>query len=418
MRQAVLSGEVRQLMTQAIAERRQVAPAADLPRTREYLDWIRSHVLEEGVAPGVDAHAAVYRAAREEVNGQRLVLLDELRGRLSASRDQARRVRDWTVVGLGVTLTVAAFLVYSFFLVISGGLRQLNLQMERMAGGDLSARLQPRGKDEVADTMRAMTEALVRLSDLLAAVRQGAAGVYQAAQVVATGNAELSRRNGEESRSLDGVVAGIEAYTRQLQDCGREVERVVGAVQSLRLDAARNRKQMQRLQERMAQLRAGSHEIGDIVRLIDSVAFRTNILALNASVEASKAGEAGRGFAIVAQEVRSLAQRSAESARRIGDIVQRSAEDVETSGALVEETSRTQSAADEQVDLIHQTMEHVSSMTVRGEQDAAELLAALRGLRGGAADTRRLVNDLASASAQLRSQGDRLANKIGQFNLS
>lgn len=70
------------------------------------------------------------------------------------------------------------------------------------------------------------------------------------------------------------------------------------------------------------------------------------------------------------------------------------------------------------MDLIHQTMEHVSSMTIRGEQDAAELLAALRGLRGGAADTRRLVNDLASASAQLRSQGDRLANKIGQFNLS
>jgi methyl-accepting chemotaxis protein len=289
--------------------------------------------------------------------------------------------------------------------------------MDLLAQGDLSARPAPVGGDEVAAAMRAMNASLVRLSDLLASVRTGVSGVNQASQQVATGNTELTTRNRDTAGSVAAVVDGVTRYAEQLQACGRQVESVVHNVQGLRLESVRNRQQMQRLRERMAQLRSKSREIGEIVTLIDGIAFRTNILALNASVEASKAGEAGRGFAVVAQEVRTLAQRGAESARRIGDIVSRSTEDIELSGDLAEATGLALAAADDRIDSIHRAMDDVADLTRSGEQESSEILRQLTGIRDSTSQSLQLVEQLATASGALRTQGQRLAHKIGQFRL-
>jgi methyl-accepting chemotaxis protein len=307
--------------------------------------------------------------------------------------------------------------MYCFFLVMRGGLKQLNHQMTLMAQGDLSPRPAPVGGDEVAAVMRAMSTSLVRLSDLLASVRLGASSVNQATQQVATGNTELTNRNRDTAGNVSAVVDGVTRYAQQLQDCGRQVESVVHNVQGLRLESVRNRQQMQRLRERMTTLRSKSREIGEIVTLIDAIAFRTNILALNASVEASKAGESGRGFAVVAQEVRTLALRGAESARRIGDIVARSTEDIELSGDLAEATGVALAAADERIDSIHLAMDDVAALTRSGEQESGEILHQLTGIRDATTQSLHLVEQLATASMALRTQGERLALKIGQFRL-
>jgi methyl-accepting chemotaxis protein len=266
--------------------------------------------------------------------------------------------------------------------------------------------------------MQQMTTSLVRLSDLLAAVQQGVGAVTQASQQVAAGNGDLSQRSREASEALASVVDGVSRCAAQLESCGRKVELVVGTVQTLRLESARNRKQMHRLRERMAALRNNSREIGEIVSLIDAIAFRTNILALNASVEASKAGEAGRGFAVVAQEVRNLALRGAQSARRIGSIVSRSTDDIDMSRALAEEAGKSLAVADLQVDEIHRAMDEVALLTASGEKESADVLNQVTQIRSGTLQNLRLVEHLASASNALRAQGEGLAQKIGRFKLS
>jgi methyl-accepting chemotaxis protein len=263
-----------------------------------------------------------------------------------------------------------------------------------------------------------MTASLARLSDLLASVRHGVSAVNHASQQVALGNGEMASRNRTAAEGLEGVAVSVHRYTQQLEACGREIEGVVNSVQALRLEAARNRKHTARLSERLTTLRGRSREIGDIVRLIDAIAFRTNILALNASVEASKAGEAGRGFAVVAQEVRSLALRSAESAKRIDEIVGRSTEEIERSGALADEASRALGAVDEHVDRIHASMNDVANLTRQGEQESASILLEVKRLTDGSSKNQELVEQLALAADSLRSQGERLSQGIGQFTLS
>ena len=310
------------------------------------------------------------------------------------------------------------YLVYSFFLVMHGGLSKLASQMHRIAQGDLSARPQALGGDEVAVTLQAMTTALARLSDLLASVRHGVGAVTQASEQVAAGNGDLRIRSRRNADGLDGLMAAVTRDTEQLQTCSRSVDAVVATVQALRLESTRNRRQVQRLQERMGTLRSNSREIGEIVTMIDTIAFRTNMLALNAHVEACKAGEAGRGFAVVAQEVRALANRSAESARRVGDIVGRSALDIAQGHALAEETSQAMVVADGHVDAIHAAMRSVATLTQQGDQESANILDEIQVLKDSTAQNLGLVDQLAVASDALRGQGERLSHKVGLFKLS
>lgn len=389
-----------------------------LDATRHYLDWTHAEALAREGPIDLQAHAARYDAARTEVSDLRTELTRRLDAALVVSMDHARQARNGVAIALAVCIVMSTFVVYSFFLVMNGGLRQLALQMARMADGKLTARLNPRGSDEVAQAMRNMTRALVRLSDLLASVHQSAASVNQSAQTVALGNADLSRRNTETAQHMAAVMEGVERLGSELTDCGRHIEQVVDRVQSLRLASTRNRKHMGRLSRRMDQMRMSSREIGEIVRVIDGIAFRTNILALNASVEASKAGEAGKGFAIVAQEVRSLALRSADASRKIGDIVIRSGQDVDAFGALVQETSTALAGSEEEINAIHQSVDRVAAMSRSGLANAATLKEGLAEINGAADKNLRLVRQLAEASGQLQSHGDRLLHKIGQFELS
>ena len=345
-------------------------------------------------------------------------LATQSEGRLLAQLSEARAGQRWLSVLLLFTTALASYLAYSFFLVMRGGLAPLSQQMHRMAKGDLSARPLARGGDEVADTMQAMTVSLARLSDLLASVRQGVGAITQASIQIADGNADLSNRSRRAGAGLDQLVLGVTRYAEQLQACSRTVESVVTTVQALRLASVHNRKQMRRLQERMGSLRGKSREIGEIVNLIDTIAFRTNILALNASVEASKAGDAGRGFAVVAQEVRALATRSADSARRISEIVAGSTLEIEQSGALADETGQSIQAADVHADALHAAMSGVADLTHQGDRESAVMLDEVRLLQDSTAENLALVEQLAVASGALRGQGERLSLKVGLFKLS
>jgi methyl-accepting chemotaxis protein len=396
------------------------APAgtsADLAEVQAFLGLVRTQLQAFDPALPMPALRAEYLGARKQVHHLHEAHYRQAEQGLQQQLATAREGRLWVVGSLLAAIALASYLLYCFFLVMRGGLKQLSDQMTLMAQGDLSARPAPVGGDEVAAVMRSMNASLVRLSDLLASVRLGASSVNQATQQVATGNIELTTRNRDTAGNVSAVVDGVTRYAQQLQDCGRQVESVVHNVQGLRLESVRNRQQMQRLRERMTTLRSKSREIGEIVTLIDAIAFRTNILALNASVEASKAGEAGRGFAVVAQEVRTLALRGAESARRIGDIVARSTEDIELSGDLAEATGVALAAADERIDNIHLAMDDVAALTRSGEQESGDILHQLTGIRDATSQSLNLVEQLATASTALRTQGERLALKIGQFRL-
>ena len=389
-----------------------------LPAVQAVLAGVRASLLAAEPVADLALLNRDLAGAIQQVSDTQQALQADVTRQLAAQQAEARWQRNVLFGTLALTVALAAYLMYSFFLVMRGGLGKLNHQMNLLAQGDLSSRPLPRGGDEVASTLHAMTVSLARFSDLLASVRQGVGSIAQASHQIADGNADLSDRSRQAGQGLAQLISGVTRYTEQLQTCSQSVESVVATVQALRLASVRNRRQMQRLQERMGSLRGKSREIGEIVSLIDTIAFRTNILALNASVEACKAGEAGRGFAVVAQEVRALATRSADSARRISAIVSSSTQEIEQSGVLADETGQAILAADGHADAIHVAMSTVAQLTQRGDRESTALLDEIRRLSEHTAKNLALVEQLAAASDALRGQGERLTHKVGLFKLS
>jgi methyl-accepting chemotaxis protein len=147
-----------------------------------------------------------------------------LKTRLLVLQRAAETQRQWLFGALAGTVLLAAYLIYSFFLVMRGGLASLNHQMNRLAQGDLSARPMARGGDEVADTMHAMTVSLAKLSDLLAAIRQGVGAITQASEQIADGNADLSDRSRRSADGLEQLLAGVARYTEQVQTFSARLE--------------------------------------------------------------------------------------------------------------------------------------------------------------------------------------------------
>jgi methyl-accepting chemotaxis protein len=330
----------------------------------------------------------------------------------------ANRIRLWThALALGALLIAVLYMAGALQHTTMRRMATLQRMVAAMEQADFSNRLRVDGHDEVADMLSSMNGSFDRLSELIRVVQDGASAVQFATEQLASGNTDLSDRNRRTIGGLQDVVASVARYATQLQACGSEVERMAETVQKLRMDSANSRKQMSRLQERMDALRNHSQDISQIVSLIDAIAFRTNVLALNASIEASKAGEAGRGFAVVAQEVRSLAMRSADSSRKIADIVRRSTEDIDLGAAMAEEAGRVIMGSEGHIDDVHQAITGVAKLTREGEDESKVILSEIRTLSDVTERNTDLVNQLANASRALQTQGSTLTDKVNQFQL-
>lgn len=343
--------------------------------------------------------------------------IEALNGRLAERETALRHQVQLMAWGVVLGLVVAMYMLMSVYRVMNGGLELIREQVTRMAQGDLSARPQAWGRDEVAKALASLGTSLSRLADLFAAVRQGVSAISHASHSMTAGSEDLNRRTEQAAESTSEIIQRIAQFVDQLEDSGRRIDEAMNVVQSLRIDALRSHNQMQRLDERMKALKGKSRKIGDIVEVIDHIAFRTNILSLNAAVEAAKAGPAGRGFAVVAQEVRSLALRTAESARQVSGIISSSTEDIEQCSSMADMSAESLAETQRNVLRINQSMDEIVALTREGLGNSQAILRQIQQFDAMTGENHELVRQMAAATDHLSKQGDQLSEKVTTFKL-
>ncbi len=200
-----------------------------------------------------------------------------------------------------------------------------------MADGNIAVDVE-RNENYYIGDFRVLSESLksirTNLTSLMRDIRSIANEVNSGADEVSEGAQALSQGAAQQEFSINGLVSNITDITEQIQnsaarckDAGELVDRAMGYAQEA------DRK-MELLSAATKNIAESSEQIGSIVKTIEDIAFQTNILAINASVEAGRAGETGKGFAVVSGEVRSLASKSAEAAKNTGVLINRSTNDV------------------------------------------------------------------------------------------
>ena len=195
------------------------------------------------------------------------------------------------------------------------------------------------GHIEVVQDISRMTETLKKQASLIEKVDIASKAFVSASYNISAESQTLAQGTTEQSTTIDQLSASIRDVLQQTMENAEMANKAVELAQEIIRNAEQGSQQMARMTQAVEEISDASSAISNVIKDIDDIAFQTNILSLNAAVEAARAGSHGKGFGVVADEVRSLASKSAESARNTAELIDRSIQKATIGVTISEETA-------------------------------------------------------------------------------
>lgn len=341
--------------------------------------------------------------------------LDEL---LAIRIDGFEQRRDVLLAVTLIGLSLALYLIASFYFANVRGFQALMTRMRKLAEGDLTTSYPARGTDEIAQLINAFNVSRGQLQSLVQRIREVTGEIDSAGQQIASSNDALAQQEASQSSAVRLTAERAQQVQGNVQrnlDNALNGERVSNDARGV---ASRGNDVVNQVVQTMQAITGSSRKIGDIIGVIDEIAFQTNLLALNAAVEAARAGEQGRGFAVVASEVRNLAQRSASAANEIKKLIGASIEDVEKGANLVNSAGGTMKDILSSVQSVSRIMQEIAMASRTQSDDIAQLHHAIDRIDGDTQQNAARVEQTAAVAQSLRSQVESLLDAVGMFRLS
>lgn len=266
--------------------------------------------------------------------------------------------------------------------------------------------------------LQALNQLKANLAAIVSDVRSQITGMLDAAREISSGNVDLARRTELQAASLEETAATMDQLTTTVQANADASVRALDLAKDAQAAAAVGGKIAGQVEQTMAGITAASRRIADITGVIDGIAFQTNILALNAAVEAARAGEAGRSFAVVAGEVRTLAQRCAASSKEIKSVVEASVTEIAQGTELVARTTSQMRAIDEAVSRVSSIIVEVANASSEQAEGIRQVNQAVTHLDGATQQNATLVEQAAATAQRLAEQADVLDEAVRLFTVA
>ena len=221
----------------------------------------------------------------------------------------------------------------------------------------------------------------------------------------------------EQAASIEGLVSNVSAITSQIQTsavrCGSASEMVAKATGYAEEADAK----MEQLNQATQNIDRSSAQIVTIIKTIEDIAFQTNILALNASVEAARAGAAGKGFSVVADEVRNLAEKSAQAAQNTNSLVDRSIQDVKIGTQSTDAAVSAMSVIHDCIQSIKALMDEIAAASVQQSEMIVAVENGIREISAVVQSNSSAAEKSAAVSKELSGQARTLNDLLGGFQI-
>ena len=232
----------------------------------------------------------------------------------------------------------------------------------------------------------------------------GTEEVSSASSQVAAASQALAEGTSEQAASVQETSSTLEETSSMVHQNRENTQQAAVLAKQARQYAEKSNTEMGKLSTSMTDLKSSSNEISKIIKVIDEIAFQTNILSLNAAVEAARAGDAGKGFAVVAEEVRNLAQRSAQAAKDTAVIIEGNVNLSVSSFDIAKAVKESVVAIEEQAGKVSDLLEEISVATNEQAQGVEQIAKAVSQMEVVLSTNAQTAEEAASASCALSDQ--------------
>ena len=342
-------------------------------------------------------------------------------------------------IGLLIALLLAALVV----LITRSIVQPLQAAVGAMANiangeGDLTRNLDTHGRDELTALSTYFNAFTDRLRHVIRQMLDSAGSLDQAARTLGDISSEAQRHSQQQAQQMELVATAINQVTYGVQDVAKNAEHASSEMHTAEDQASQGQQNIEaslrqidqlsgtidKAVEVIQSLASESTQIGSVLEVIRSIAEQTNLLALNAAIEAARAGEQGRGFAVVADEVRLLAQRTQQSTAEIQGMIERLQGNSEAAVKVIHESSRASqltveqaSQAGESLAQIAQSLRNLTGLNASIASATLEQSHVVEDINQNVTQTAALAHNTAEAAEQSSAASQHLKQLADQLNL-
>lgn len=263
----------------------------------------------------------------------------------------------------------------------------------------------------------ALMQIIESLNFTLGQIRISAEQVSSGSEQVSAGAQALAQGASEQAGTVEELASSIGDISDQIKINARNAVEVNQRAVSAGDEVEKSNQRMQELVKAMTEIRDSSREIEKIIKVIEDIAFQTNILSLNASVEAARAGDAGRGFSVVADEVRNLASKSSAASKNTSALIANSLRAVENGVKIADETAQSLQHVVKNVTDVTAMVNEISRASGEQAQSAEQVNSGIKQISNVVQVNSATAEESAAASEELSAQAMVLKELLGKFRI-
>ncbi len=294
---------------------------------------------------------------------------------------------------------------------------EISSVLESIAGGDLTPQITQEYIGDFASIRTSVNNIIQKLNTTIGQIVASSEHVANGADQMSTASQALNQGAMEQSGAVEGLEETMREVSGRIQQTAQNAQHAREQVGEMGRQLAESNQKMQEMITAMGEINDSSDAIGKIIKTIEDIAFQTNILALNAAVEAVRAGTAGKGFSVVADEVRNLASKSAEASRSTTSLIERSAAAVSQGTQIANITAEQLSGVVERANGIVGTINGIAADTQIQADAAGQIQTQVNQISSVVQTNSAAAEESAATSEELSNQAGVLKQLVRTFRL-